>query len=127
MTASNRSFAGFWQWVWPHYRKGCIRTLLGVPIVALAAILLRDTLVCKGVWQGDSAAACTALQNPWSAVQELAGVWVLVLFVVVLMLAQALLLEWLKYRKDEPSAFTHGGVEDRGASGLCAQTQGSGF
>lgn len=109
MTAANRSFSAFWQWIWPHYRKACFRTLVGVPVASLAAITLRNALICYAIWDGDSATACIALRDPRSALGEIFAVWWVVLFVIAVMLSQALLLEWLKYRKDEPSAFTHGG------------------
>lgn len=117
MTAANRSFSAFWQWIWPHYRKACFRTLVGVPVASLAAITLRNALVCYAIWDGDSATACIALRDPRSALGEIFAVWWVVLFVIAAMLSQALLLEWLKYLKDEPSAFTHGGWRIEGHPG----------
>lgn len=106
--SDERSFAVFWGEFGRTYLAVCLRVAWQLPLAVLVAGFLARLLQCYGSEEVKREIACAALNHPWAMVLS----WVeFIPYVFLLMpigVLPILFLEWLKYRKDEPSAFTHG-------------------
>jgi hypothetical protein len=115
--SDERSFAVFWGEFGRTYLAVCLRVAWQLPLAVLVAGFLARLLQCYGSEEVKREIACAALSHPWAMFLS----WVeFIPYVFLLMpigLLPILFLEWLKYRKDEPSAFTHGGWKIEGPPG----------
>lgn len=107
--SNERSFADFWREFGPTYLAVCLRVAWQLPLAVLVAGFLARMLQCYGSDVVKREIACAALSRPWAMVLSWVDFIPYVFLLMPIGLLPILYLEWLKYRKDEPSAFTHGG------------------
>lgn len=115
--SDERSFADFWKGFGPTYLAVCLRVAWQLPLAVLVAGFLARMLQCYGSDVVKREIACAALSRPWGMVLSWVDFIPYVFLLMPIGLLPILYLEWLKYRKDEPSAFTHGGWSIEGPPG----------
>lgn len=106
-------FAEFWSQICHAYLRSCVALLWRIPLGFLVAVVVVLVGQCNFGSGPTADASCADVSDPWGLLSRLVAFLPNVLIFLPVLWGAILLNEWLNFKKDKPSGFTH----DKGCEG----------
>jgi len=106
-------FAEFWSQIGRAYLRSCMALLWRIPLGFLVAVVVVLVGQCNFGSGPPADASCADVSDPWGLLSRLVAFLPNVLMFLPVLWGAILLNEWLNFKKDKPSGFTH----DKGCEG----------